>query len=82
MKVGILNEKNTDIDDGLSVDRVFRHRDFRHRGPYPNDIALLRLTSPLEWTRVVQPISLSREDPIVGSRCTILGWGMYITVAI
>ena len=46
------------------------------RGSVPtNDIALLRLRTPVRTSTHVKPICLPRRDAIVGQTCVIAGWG-------
>ena len=44
-------------------------------GSYDNDIALLRLSSSLDWTAEVRPICVPRDSEPVGTSCYITGWG-------
>ncbi|XP_065163311.1 granzyme M-like [Atheta coriaria] len=43
-----------------------------------NDIALIELTSPIEYTERAQPIPLpsDNDSPILGTQCQVQGWGL------
>ncbi|XP_031616963.1 proclotting enzyme-like [Contarinia nasturtii] len=57
------------------VKRVVRHRSFDSRTLY-NDVALLTLESPVQYTRNVRPICLPRSgDQFGGNYGTVIGWG-------
>lgn len=55
---------------------MFQHEDF-NTNPISNDIALLRLESPVEYTDNIQPVCLpgGRSEEI-GSRGFVTGWGL------
>ncbi|KAL6448591.1 hypothetical protein ACFW04_000458 [Cataglyphis niger] len=40
-----------------------------------NDIALIRLATPIKYNAVVQPIELAITDDLEGKPCTLSGWG-------
>lgn len=42
---------------------------------FNNDIAVLKLTEPLEFSRSIQPIALATQSPKVGSKVVTSGWG-------
>ena len=66
-------------DRRLYVDQIIRHPDYNDTTlPYPNDIALLRLTQQLVWGWEVRPIALPamEDEPVAESQCTMIGWGM------
>ncbi|XP_060537107.1 proclotting enzyme [Cylas formicarius] len=59
------------------VKRVVRHRGFDSRTLY-NDIALLTLDSPVEFTSQIRPVCLpagSGSRDWSGSTATVIGWG-------
>lgn len=57
------------------VKRVVRHRSFDGRTLY-NDIAILTLDSPVQFTKTVRPICLPRnERQYSGMYATVIGWG-------
>ncbi|XP_043649988.1 trypsin alpha-like [Drosophila teissieri] len=41
-----------------------------------NDIAIVRLSKPLEFTSKVQPIPLAKTNPAPGSIASVSGWGV------
>ncbi|XP_063966351.1 uncharacterized protein LOC135156797 [Lytechinus pictus] len=61
------------------VERVFRHERY-NRFLLSNDIALLKLVTPLNITNEVQPICLPPADesiPKAGDYVTVTGWGSF-----
>lgn len=57
------------------VKRVVRHRSFDARTLY-NDVALLTLDSPVQYTSSVRPICLPRsQQAYSGQYGTVIGWG-------
>ncbi|XP_036138938.1 transmembrane protease serine 3 [Monomorium pharaonis] len=40
-----------------------------------NDIGILTLATPIEYTDLIQPIPLAADDTPAGSTCTLSGWG-------
>ncbi|XP_075585755.1 uncharacterized protein LOC124495271 isoform X3 [Dermatophagoides farinae] len=61
------------------IDRVFIHPDYVDRG-FINDIALLHLDRPLQYSKYIRPICLpDAEDSHIGrwnnQLCTTVGWG-------
>uniref|UniRef100_A0A3B5LPN5 Peptidase S1 domain-containing protein n=1 Tax=Xiphophorus couchianus TaxID=32473 RepID=A0A3B5LPN5_9TELE len=62
----------------MNVDLVDRLPEFRAAGNgFVNDIALLRLKYPLEFSKNVAPVDLPNDDDIFdsSSECWIAGWG-------
>ncbi|XP_012530794.1 proclotting enzyme [Monomorium pharaonis] len=57
------------------VKRVVRHRGFNSRTLY-NDVALLTLNEPVEFTEQIRPICLpSGSQLYAGKTATVIGWG-------
>lgn len=53
-----------------------KHPSFQNYGSYPNDIALVKLDTPVSFSAAVQPIYLSNEgDSFNTNECWITGWG-------
>merc|ERR1712004_906758 len=44
-------------------------------GSYDSDIALLKLSSPLQWSPRVKPICIPESKATVGTYCSVSGWG-------
>jgi len=44
-------------------------------GQFPNDIAVIRLASPIKFNKFAQPIKMAKEAFPVGTTCKISGWG-------
>lgn len=59
------------------VKRIVRHRSFDSRTLY-NDVALLTLESPVQYTTNIRPICLPRTAHSFGGNFgTVIGWGRY-----
>ncbi|KAF2885626.1 hypothetical protein ILUMI_20568 [Ignelater luminosus] len=58
------------------VKRVVRHRGFDSRTLY-NDVAILTLESPIQFTQQVRPICLppGNGESYAGKAATVIGWG-------
>ncbi|KAL2744995.1 serine proteinase stubble-like [Vespula maculifrons] len=57
------------------VKRVVRHRGFNSRTLY-NDVAILTLSEPVEFTEQIRPICLPSGSKLyVGMTATVIGWG-------
>lgn len=62
----------------VNVATVFIHEDYQRRSGYLfNDIALLHLAEPVNYTALIKPICLPEPfmEPPVPSLCYISGWG-------
>nr|XP_009665540.1 PREDICTED: anionic trypsin-1-like [Struthio camelus australis] len=42
---------------------------------YSDDLMLLRIEPPLNFTPYVQPLALPQASPATGTNCTVMGWG-------
>uniref|UniRef100_A0A182W3L9 Vitamin K-dependent protein C n=1 Tax=Anopheles minimus TaxID=112268 RepID=A0A182W3L9_9DIPT len=58
-----------------AVTAIIRHRSF-DQNSYNNDIALLKLRKPVEFTKTIRPVCLPKErsEP-AGQLGTVVGWG-------
>lgn len=67
----------------VSVEQVIVHQGYNARDRHVrNDIALVRLTKPVEWTYFIRPICLPIESTLrasaktySGEKSTVAGWG-------
>ena len=61
----------------VPVSRVVVHPQFSTSGTIKNDLALLRLRYPVNFTGVIQPICIPEKTFHVqaGTRCWVTGWG-------
>ncbi|XP_057562651.1 putative serine protease 42 [Hippopotamus amphibius kiboko] len=61
----------------VPISRVTVHPQFSTRGTVKNDLALLRLLYPVNFTRIIQPICIPEKTFQVeaGTRCWVTGWG-------
>ncbi|XP_043212070.1 proclotting enzyme-like [Amphibalanus amphitrite] len=59
------------------VERVFNHPDFVANGSYINDIALLRLSTEVQFSPVVCTVTLPHgpTGDLAGKNVTVAGWG-------
>lgn len=77
---GLLNLKQikTKNVQQLSIDRIFRH-EYYSSTSLVNDIAVIKLRTPVQWNSFVQPICLPKsdgsQDPKLGQSVQIAGWG-------
>lgn len=71
-----VGEHDRQVEEGsefdVDVKWVFRHPDYLPR-QMNNDIALLKLNSPVKLNKYVQPACLPTTDPPVGTKCYITG---------
>lgn len=69
-----LNEYDISYEDGTElqfrISRMYVHRKFNSI-TVDNDIALLKLPRAVSLPYACLP----RDEPIVGEKCTIMGWG-------
>lgn len=56
------------------IKRVVRHRGFDSRTLY-NDVAVLTMDSPVQFSRTVRPICLPSGGVHNGKTGTVIGWG-------
>ena len=58
------------------IKNVINHPNFNDQ-PNSNDIALVQVLYPFNYTSSVGPITIARHGygPSVGSYCTVMGWG-------
>ncbi|XP_072168051.1 uncharacterized protein [Diadema setosum] len=83
VKAGSLSheyEDSTDSAQYRDVAEIFIHPNYDIPTLLGNDVALLKLSSPLNFTDAVQPVCLPRahDVPDVGSYITLTGWGSYV----
>eukprot|EP00105_Crassostrea_gigas_P033614 XP_011457056.1 PREDICTED: plasminogen isoform X1 [Crassostrea gigas] len=70
----LTTHQGTEVIRGVS--HVVEHPSFQNYGSYPNDIALVKLDTPVSFSAAVQPIYLSNEgDSFNNNECWITGWG-------
>ena len=61
----------------VPVSHAVIHPQFSTRGTIKNDLALLRLSYPVNFTGLIQPICIPEKTFHVqaGTRCWVTGWG-------
>ncbi|XP_034948529.1 serine protease persephone-like isoform X2 [Chelonus insularis] len=72
-------DSESDTVQLVRISKVIPHPDYR-RNEYYNDIALLKLSSPVKWTKTVKPIclqtkSINEEKPPKNAHFIVAGWG-------
>ncbi|XP_067002693.2 trypsin II-P29 [Anabrus simplex] len=75
--VDIRNNRGTLIP----VSKVIRHEGYNPSNNYIHDIAVLKLSQPLQWSQNIQPVvlPLELEDTPGGTPATVIGWGLPYT---
>jgi len=58
----------------IQVQQVFRHYGYNPQ-TFENDVALFKLSRPVQYNRYVQPACLPSGTITVGSTCVLTGWG-------
>lgn len=65
---------------GITAKRYILHPSYVGTAPWPNDIALIELSSPIPLqANLAQPIALPTIRPAAGSPALITGWGNTVT---
>lgn len=74
--------KDRDLHEhSFRVDTILTHPEFRKRGPYSNDIAIIKIkthsVSGIGFNTHIRPICLPEvnQTPPPGTWCTVTGWG-------
>lgn len=66
------------------LDKVILHPQFRHNGPFSNDIAMIKVRSNsmggISFNTHVKPICLPKYNEVYtpGTWCSVTGWGVQI----
>jgi len=71
---GLHDKTDRSVGQTIRVERIFKHSDYTS-GIAPYDIALLRLSSPLQFNSRVQQISLPSDSTQQTGECILYGWG-------
>lgn len=64
----------TEQGDSYPVEEKILHENFSPN-PLQNDVALLKLSTNIQFGPLVQPIALCNYDVYVGQPLTVIGWG-------
>jgi len=67
-------ERREGSEEEIRVSRVYRYPGYNPR-VLNNDIAMFRLSTPARLGKYVKTACLPSQDPPVGSKCYITGWG-------
>lgn len=67
------------------IETIVMHPEFRHKGPYSNDISIIKVASAndagISFNSHVKPICLPKQNDInlrPGNWCSVSGWGAQI----
>lgn len=72
---GILNVRDTKNATKRNVIEIIEHENYDNNTA-DNDIALLKLDKPLQFSKVIEPVKLpSPEEDFTGQLVTVSGWG-------
>lgn len=66
--------KGDEVQQVRRVDEIVRHPDWNAKTS-ANDLAILRLSKPVEFNRYVQPACLPGPDPQPNADVILIGWG-------
>lgn len=71
------SEVYEDSEIEIFIENWYIHEDFRKGQHMNNDIALILLKQPIQFSNYIQPICLPNKETayIPGKNCTISGWG-------
>ncbi|XP_072441986.1 serine protease 1-like [Chiloscyllium punctatum] len=76
--VAHIGEHNTDVEEGteqhIQVAKVISHPSYDY-GTIDNDIMLVKLSKPVQFSQYANPIQLSSSCPSAGLQCLVSGWG-------
>ncbi|XP_028137417.2 serine protease 53 [Diabrotica virgifera virgifera] len=57
------------------VEHAYVHPEYDSNGPSPNDIALVKLKTPLVFNQFVGNVSLPEQDAVFNGTANLTGWG-------
>ncbi|XP_013397940.1 chymotrypsin-like elastase family member 2A [Lingula anatina] len=71
----LAEESNNEIR--RSVGKIIAHPNYKSYGTYANDIALMKLATPIQMSRTMQPACVARPGQVFlgNGDCWITGWG-------
>ncbi|GJQ77033.1 putative trypsin-like serine protease, partial [Trypoxylus dichotomus] len=72
-KVDLLGDTDHTPPQNIRIQEVIVHPGYKHTEKL-NDIALLRLAKPAEFSIYVKPVCLN-TDPYIQGQLTVAGWG-------
>ncbi|MFE4659212.1 serine protease [Streptomyces hydrogenans] len=76
MVVGVGSHTLESGGTAYRIQEAIRHQDYNgNAAGSPNDIALLKLTTPITYTALVQPIALPDPPAYPSGTATLTGWG-------
>uniref|UniRef100_A0A8C0J9Y7 Peptidase S1 domain-containing protein n=1 Tax=Chelonoidis abingdonii TaxID=106734 RepID=A0A8C0J9Y7_CHEAB len=70
--VAHLGEHDTSADEAIQFPQYNQYNT-------DNDIMLVKLAQPAQFSAYVQPIPISRSCPVAGTECLVSGWGNILT---
>ena len=78
LETGVQDTRRTEEERTYRLESILKYPEYnieKNRG-IDNDIALIKLSDPVEFTEHAQPINLFDGDTITGSVGIIVGWGL------
>ena len=75
--VGLHSQSSPEGSQRIAVVDIIPHEHYGENGGYDNDIMLLKLESPVEFSDSVSTVCLAEEGVEIndGRRCYTTGWG-------
>ncbi|XP_018315858.1 chymotrypsin-1 [Mycetomoellerius zeteki] len=63
------------------IEKIIVHPQYsdKYEDAWKNDIAVIKLASPIQYNQFQKPISLAKSKPFSGQMCTLSGWGRIST---
>nr|XP_055047176.1 polyserase-2-like isoform X1 [Misgurnus anguillicaudatus] len=69
-----LENANESCHQSVGVEKIIAHENFKQK-TNENDVALLKLQSPLQFNECVRPVAIWNSDVPSQETCTVTGWG-------
>ncbi|XP_065121905.1 ovochymase-1 isoform X3 [Paramisgurnus dabryanus] len=69
-----LENANESCHQSVGVEKIITHENFNQK-TNENDVALLKLQSPLQFNECVRPVAIWNSDVLSQEMCTVTGWG-------
>ncbi|XP_077966090.1 uncharacterized protein LOC120336056 [Styela clava] len=66
--------ESSDMVKSVTFSHIIVHAGYDDKTMY-NDIALMKLSEPVEYTNYILPVCLAKAEPSPGTEVTVSGWG-------